>query len=85
MPRREDVDLELVLRDPRCAREWIKAFNWEFIETPKYIVFGLDERIYFDKMTDEEAVFAAKLILRDVEIPRVIRELNLLNPDLRIH
>lgn len=70
--RRQDVDLEIVLKDPKCAREWIRTYNWE-CQTPEYIVFGADQKIYFQKMTDTEAVFAAALILRDIEIKRVMR------------
>lgn len=68
--RRQDVDLELILQDPKSAREWIRTYQWD-CQTPKYIIFGLDQRIHFENMTDAEAVFAANLILRDVEMKRV--------------
>lgn len=70
--RRQDVDLEIVLRDPKCAREWIRTYNWG-CKRPEYIVFGADQKIHFATMTDDEAVFAANLILRDVEIKRAER------------
>lgn len=71
--RRQDVDLELVLKDPKCAREWIRTFNWE-CQPPEYICFGADQKIYFSEMTDEQAVFAAKMILQDIELKRVDKE-----------
>ncbi len=70
--RRQDVDLELILQDPKCAREWIRTYNWD-CDPPKYIIFGLDQKITFENMTDAEAVFAATMILRDVEMKRVLR------------
>lgn len=71
--RREDVDLALVLRDPKCARTWIKNFDW-FPDPPvEYIPVDLDQRIYLDnpeKLTDEDAVTAADFILRNIVFPR---------------
>lgn len=76
--RREDVDLELVLRHPGCARKWILEYKWDADPAPKYVVFGIDEKIFFEHMTDEEAVRAAFIILRDVEIPHLKREIEYL-------
>ncbi len=82
--RREDVDLELVLNDPKCARKYIHEFDWYPLEAPKYIVFGIEDKIYFEKMTDEEAVIAAHIILRDIDIPMVFRTKELL-AELEVH
>lgn len=71
--RREDVDLELVLEDPKCAREYIRNFDWGLPDPPKYIVTGLDEKIWFDNMSDRDAVCAAKIILREWEIPMTFK------------
>lgn len=71
--RREDVDLHLVLQDPVCARKYIKDFDWGVPNPPKYIVFGLEEKISFETMTDAEAVRAALIILKDIEIPMSFR------------
>jgi hypothetical protein len=76
--RHEDVDLEIVLNDPKCARQWIKDFDWGRLEAPKYVVFGIEDRIYLGQMTDAEAVLAAHIILRDVEIPMNFRTKELL-------
>lgn len=76
--RREDVDLELVLRHPRCAREWVQKYKWDVSPPPRYVVFGIDEKIFFENMTDDQAVRAAFIILRDVEIPQLNREIEYL-------
>lgn len=67
--RKEDVDLRLSLENPENARAYIDQFDWGLPEPPRYVVFGLDEKIWFANMTDEEAVRAALIILQDVEIP----------------
>lgn len=76
--RREDVDLEIVLQDPKCARLYVESFVWDCAPAPEYIVYGIDQKIWFKNMTDDEAVTAALTILRDIEIPRVWRESKLL-------
>lgn len=82
--RREDVDLVIVLNNPRCAREWIAHFDWGPLDAPKYIVFGIDDKIYLDNMTDEEAVVAAHIILHDVEIPMNFRTKELMD-EIEVH
>lgn len=72
--RRQDVDLELVLTNPKCAREWIRTYRWDATGRPKYVVWGLDRKIWLDKMDDDEAVMAAFIILREREIPHAVRE-----------
>jgi hypothetical protein len=70
-----DIDLELLLNDPAEARKYIELFDWSPLKPPKYVVIGLDEKILLaGPMSDEEAVFVAKTILRDVEIPAIMRE-----------
>lgn len=69
-PRRKTVDLAIALEDPSEARKYIAEFDWNTPEPQKYIVWGLDEKIYFDNMSDAEAVFAAKMILREIQIPQ---------------
>lgn len=76
-PRRKTVDLALALDDPIEARKYIAGFKWNQQFPPKYIVWGLDEKIHFDRMTDAEAVFAAKMILRDVQMPLDLQEAEL--------
>lgn len=77
-PRRKTVDLAEALEDPLEARKYIANFDWNQPDPPKYIVWGLEEKIWFDKMTDAEAVFAAKMILRDIEIPTVMRQADMI-------
>lgn len=79
--RKEDVDLELVLQVPDCARQWVSAFDWDgFACPPQYMVYGVDGKVYLDQITDKErvtddqAVMAALLILRGYEIPAVMKE-----------
>ena len=76
--RRQDVDLELVLRHPRCAREWIDTYKWDALGRPNYLVWGLDRKIFLDSMDDDEAVMAAFIILKDWEIPSAREEVQLL-------
>lgn len=87
--KREDVDLELVLRDPVCARQWIEDYLKRQTLAPKFIVVEegceIVRTIYFDKMTDDEAVEAAFHILQDSEIRQAVYELNLLDPDRSVH
>lgn len=87
--RREDVDLELVLRDPICARRWIEDFNRRQTEPLKFAVLEngleIEKVIHFETMTDDEAVEVALQILQDCEIRQAIHELNLLDPDRHVH
>lgn len=75
---REEVDLELALNKPERARKYIAEFDWGLPDPPKYIVWGLQEKIWFNNMTDEEAVIAAFIILRDVDIPQIWRTAEML-------
>jgi len=84
MPSRADVDMDLVLNDPICAREYIEEFDWSPLDPPKFVVWGADEKIYFASMSDKEAVIAAHIILRDVEKPREYRKKKLLE-GIEIH
>ncbi len=79
MAKREDIDLWLLLTDPVQAREYIARFDWSC--PPEYrpteIMLDSGRRIDFKDMSDQDAVVAATQILRDVEVPLVIRERNL--------
>lgn len=66
-------DLFIALTDPKNARAYIANFDWGDLDAPKYVVWGVEEKIWFEKMTDDEAVIAALIILRDVEIPQAHR------------
>lgn len=71
----KNPDLELLLEDPSEARKYIAKFNWYPTTPPKYVVLSADEKIPLKgPMSDQEAVLVAKTILRDVEIPAVMRE-----------
>lgn len=87
--RREDVDLELVLQDAACARKWVHDFNWGTVDAPKFIVIDqgpdVPRTIYFDRMTDDEAIEVAWHLLHEFEIRRAVHEMNLLDPDRHIH
>lgn len=74
--RREDVDLWLVLTDPVCARKFIADFDWSYPPEwrPDKVVLDTQRVIYFDNMTDEEAVIAATALLRDIQCPLEMRE-----------
>lgn len=84
--RREDVDLEMVLKNPKSARTWIDDFNRRLTEPLKYIVLErgneLERTIVFETMTDAEAVEVAWHILQDFEVRReeanlrIARDLN---------
>lgn len=69
--RREDIDLWLVLTDPVCARKFIDEFDWSCPPEwrPDKVVLDNERAIYFEKMTDDEAVVAATALLRDVQVP----------------
>jgi hypothetical protein len=82
--RREDVDLDIVLNDPKCARNWIEKFDWGQLAAPKYVVFGIDDKIHLESMTDAEAVIAAHIILNDVERPMNFRTKELLD-EIEVH
>ncbi len=79
--RREDVNLEFVLKDPKCAREWVNAYDWGTPEKPTFLILDpgteWEHTIHFEKMTDEESVLAAQHIFRHYELLRVQAEMNL--------
>jgi hypothetical protein len=66
---REDIDLELALRKPARAREYIRQFDWGVPDPPDHWPVGVDGRIWFSSMTDKEAVIAALQILIEIERP----------------
>lgn len=71
---KEDIDLWLILGDPVEARKYIEDFDWRLPERPGQITMEGGRTIYFESMSDEDAVIAAMAILRDIEIPRIERE-----------
>lgn len=74
MYRREDFAAERRLQDPDEARLYIRSFDWFPLDPPKWVMLDMDEKIYLDNMTDEEAVVAAIIIFEDVEMKRVEAE-----------
>lgn len=71
---REDVDLWLVLTNPKDARTFIDDYNRAL---PPYLRFERIELetqrvIWLKTMSDEDAVVAAAHILREYEIPHVM-------------
>lgn len=66
-----DVDLDLRIEDPIFARSYISTFDWGGL-TPKFIVLELDQQIWFDHMSDLEAVCVARYILHAYHIPREV-------------
>lgn len=86
---RQDVDLELVLKDPKCARQWIEDFNRRLTEPLKYIVLErgceLERTIRFDKMSDEEAVEVAWHLLQDFEVRREVVRLKIARDLNEVH
>lgn len=85
--RREDVDLWLVLTDPQCARQFIRDFDWNCPPEwrPDKVVMGEDRVIFFNDMTDEDAVVAAMALLRDVQVPIELRNKDLAEELGEIH
>lgn len=83
--RREEIDLSLSLEDPIRAREYIAKFEWDIPDPPKYVCTNFDRYIYFDRMTDAEAVFAAHILLRDIQIPMEMRHKNMFVPSEKEH
>lgn len=73
---RNHIELWLRLTDPAKAREYIAAYDWNLPPhiRPNKLYMDSGRTIYFDKMTDEEAVLAATTILRDVEVPMIMRD-----------
>ncbi len=65
----KNPDILQAIEDPGVAREFIEKYDWGSPGKPLYYVWGLEEKIYFDKMTDAEAVFVARDIIRNYEIP----------------
>lgn len=72
---KDQVDIHLRILKPDKAREFIKNVDWGVLEPPRYIVFGIDDRIDLTDMDGEQAVFAAQDILANVVIPAAQREL----------
>lgn len=71
-PKPKTPDLMASCDDPAFARDFIAKYDWGTPDPPKYVVWGLEEKIWFDKMTDAEACYAAKKIIREVEIPMAV-------------
>lgn len=72
--RREDVDLWLVLTDPKDAREFIDDYNKALpphLQIQR-VELETNRTIYLRTMSDEDAVVAATHILREFEIPHVM-------------
>lgn len=76
---KKDVDLYLKIQYPQGAREFIDNFDWSPCDKPDHVFLNIDKSIPLDtaKMTDQEAIQAAIVIMRDVYIPSVKREKNL--------
>ena len=79
MAPRNDIDLWLILTDPKEARDYIKNFDWRLpIEMqPSELMLDSGRVIHFKSMSDSDAVVAALELLRSVEIPEVMREKNI--------
>lgn len=72
--RREDVDIHEILGDPTYARDYVTSFNWNG-PPPKQIVLSAFESVPArGPMSDEEAIRAARILLRDIEIPQIMKE-----------
>lgn len=74
---KEDIDLWLILGDPKEARRYINDFDWRLapgMPPPKYYVTNEGREFHFESMTDEDAVVVAMAMLREIEIPRVQNE-----------
>ena len=74
--RREDIDIWLRLGNPFEARRFIHEFNWNCPPEwrPDKVVTDSGRVIFFEDMTDAEAVVAAMEILRSVQIPYEMSE-----------
>ena len=67
----DEIDLDLRIEDPEFARSYIETFEWGH-PPPKYVVLALDQQIWFERMSDLEAVCAAKYILHAIHIPQEV-------------
>ncbi len=76
MASRYDAELWVALTDPDKARDYISGFDWDLPPAmrPNWIFLENDRQVFFSEMTDEDAVKVATIILRDVEVPRVMRQ-----------
>lgn len=87
--KREDVDLEIVLKNPKCARQWIEDLNKRLTQPLKFITLDrglqVERTIYLDKMTDDEAVEAAWQLVQDFEIRHAVYEANVARDLNEIH
>lgn len=72
---RPSPDMHRRLQDPSEARKYIDSFDWGPIPKPKCIVLTAEKSVPLegDQLSDEDAITAAICILRDVEIPLVMR------------
>lgn len=79
MASRNSIELWLLVTDPDRAREYIARFDWNCPEQlrPDQITLDNGRIINFAKMSDEEAVIAATALLRDFEVPLVMKTKNL--------
>jgi hypothetical protein len=72
---RHEVELWLIVTDPARAREFIRNYDWGLPPNmaPDRVYTESGRVILFKEMSDEDAVVAATAILRDVEVPQVLR------------
>lgn len=78
MASRHDIELWLVLTDPEEARHYVQTFDWQQPFIPDRVELDSGRKIFFDKMSDADAVAAAMALLRDIQIPREMHEKNLI-------
>jgi hypothetical protein len=86
---RQEVDLELALRDPKQARKWIEEFNLRLTQPLTCIVLDkgweLERTIHFNTMTDDEAVEVAWHLLQDFEVRREVVKLKIARDLNEVH
>lgn len=62
-----EVKRTLDLDKPEDARHYILNFDWGLPNKPDYAIIEGGEEIYFDKMTDEQAVIIARAIYLGIQ------------------
>jgi hypothetical protein len=68
---RDDIELDKILNNPAKAREFIDTIEWGPEGKPENVVFGVDDVVFLNNMTDKDAVRAAHFILNTIEIPKI--------------
>ena len=85
MAIRSDLELWLVLTDPKEARHYIRFFDWQQPYIPDKIEIDSGRMVDLSCMSDSDAVVVALFLLRTYQVPREEAQKNIMEALNQIH